>query len=123
MDQNTLTAIAIVAGILILFRLWNRMQRSDNQSVVAALAEGAVVIDVRSPSEFSSGHYPGAVNIPLDLIGSSVEAVGVEHHHPVVVYCASGMRSASARRILQAAGFTRVVNAGSLGNLPAPKRV
>ncbi len=121
MDQNTLTAIAIVAGIYILTRLWSAMQRSDNQSVVAALAAGAIVVDVRSPAEFSDGHYPGAVNIPLDLMGAAIESVGVNHHHPVVVYCASGMRSASARRILQAAGFTRVVNAGTLANLPAPK--
>lgn len=119
MDQNMLTAIAIVAGIYFFIRLWSVMQRSDSQSVIRALAEGAIVVDVRSPLAFSGGHYPGAINIPLDLIDAAIATASVRRHHPLVLYCATGMRSASAQRILQEAGFTRVFNAGALSNLPA----
>lgn len=118
MDQNDLIALSVVAGAFLLLQLWKKMQRTDPKTIIAALAQGAIVIDVRSPAEFASGHYPGAVNVPLHLIGISADAVRAKPDQAIILYCASGMRSGSACRLLKAAGFTQVMNAGSLGDLP-----
>ncbi|MBM4781845.1 MAG: rhodanese-like domain-containing protein [Archangiaceae bacterium] len=76
--------------------------------------EGAKLVDVRSPGEFSSGHLPGAINVPLQELGAQVKKLG-EKDKPVVLYCASGTRSAMACSTLKGLGFTQVFNLGSMG--------
>lgn len=81
------------------------------------LAEGAQVVDVRSASEFDAGHPTGSVNIPLgDLANRAAGELDVSR--PVIVCCATGARSAVARRKLRKLGFRRVLNAGNWRNLP-----
>lgn len=65
---------------------------------------GARLIDVRTPQEFAEGHLQGAKNVPLQVLGSELDAVG-QRGDKVVVYCRSGGRSAHARTMLEAAGF------------------
>lgn len=65
-----------------------------------ALSNGAVIIDVRTKGEFSSGNIKGSQNIPLDKIRGQVERIK-KINKPVVVCCASGMRSGSAKSILK----------------------
>jgi phage shock protein E len=77
--------------------------------------DGAQVIDVRSPGEFNSGHIPGSVNIPLPNMVISLS--GIARNKPVIVCCTSGMRSASAKRILKANGFQEVYNGGGWRSL------
>ena len=78
------------------------------------MAEGAVIVDVRSPAEFGSGANPKSINIPLDQIEAGVSKL--DPAKPVVVFCASGTRSAMAARILQGKGFAQVTNAGPWRN-------
>jgi phage shock protein E len=80
------------------------------------LAAGATVLDVRTPSEFAGGSYPGAVNIPLAALAARTREL--RRDRPVVVYCASGVRSARAAAVLRGAGFGDVVNAGGLRAMP-----
>ena len=75
------------------------------------MAQGAKVIDVRTPGEFASGHVRGAVNIPLDQIGK--KATTLKKNETYILCCRSGMRSASATQQLKSMGFTSVFNAGS----------
>ena len=79
------------------------------------LAEGAVLVDVRSPGEFSSGHIDGARNIPVGSLSVRERELG-DKDRTVILYCASGTRSAMAKRRLRAAGFSRVLNLGSIRN-------
>jgi rhodanese-related sulfurtransferase len=106
--------VIAVGGVLAL-RMLLGGKRVSTEVVKQKLAAGATVIDVRSPGEFSGGAYPGARNIPVQEIGARLKEV--PKGKPVVVYCASGMRSASAARVLAQAGFD-VVNAGGLGHMP-----
>lgn len=76
---------------------------------------GAVVIDVRTPGEFASGHSKGAKNIPLDKISAQVTAIK-KMNKPVIVCCRSGARSGQAASILKNAGI-EVVNAGAWQNV------
>jgi NADPH-dependent 2,4-dienoyl-CoA reductase/sulfur reductase-like enzyme/rhodanese-related sulfurtransferase len=72
-----------------------------------------VVIDVRTPEEFDSGAYPGAVNLPLDELGNRIGDLG-PFDRDIVVYCASGARSAYAQRILMQVGYSNVRNGGGI---------
>lgn len=73
--------------------------------------EGAVIVDVRSKSEFASGHIKGSVNIPLDTLSNNLSKLKSKDK-PVITCCASGMRSASAKGILKSNGYTQVYNGG-----------
>lgn len=72
-----------------------------------------LIIDVRTPDEFSGGAYPGAVNIPLDQLPSKIHEIG-SHSREIILYCASGARSAYGQRVLQQLGFTNVKNGGGI---------
>ncbi|HOX32078.1 MAG TPA: rhodanese-like domain-containing protein [Spirochaetales bacterium] len=78
---------------------------------------GALVVDVRTPDEFADGAYPGAVNIPLNALPSRMAELGPKERC-VVLYCASGARSAQAARLLKQAGYGDVINAGGLEDMP-----
>ena len=72
---------------------------------------GAIILDVRTKKEFESGHIPGAINIPLDLIRGNVSKFKKD---TVIITCsASGKRSASAKSILNYSEFHKVYNAGN----------
>lgn len=77
-----------------------------------------VLIDVRSRLEFFFGHMPGAMCIPLGKItGAALESRGIERDAAILVYCASGSRSAFAAQALKEAGYTRVVDGGGLADV------
>jgi len=81
------------------------------------IKSGAKIVDVRTVEEFEEEHYPNAVNIPVNEIQTRISEIG-EKNVPVVLYCASGARSAFAARVLKNLGFTDVVNAGGLYDMP-----
>lgn len=87
-------------------------------SDLKALLDGkALVVDVRTPAEFASGHHPRAVNIPVDEVPSRMAEFG-DKKRPVVVYCGSGKRSGRAKETLEAAGYKSVINGGGFRDLP-----
>jgi phage shock protein E len=107
----------IVPGILVAFVGWRIVSpRLVRRRLPALLDEGAQVVDVRSSGEFSGGHAPGSINIPLPEIAE--RAGQLDPDRWVIVCCASGTRSAIARWRLRSLGFRRVVNAGPWFNLP-----
>lgn len=83
--------------------------------------KGPLVIDVRTPMEFRMGAVPGAVNVPLDDLPSRADTLIGDKKREVVVYCASGARSAYARRQLNQMGYTNVTNGGGLHNMMAKR--
>lgn len=91
-------------------------RRVSSEVVLEKIKAGATVVDVRSVGEYRGGAYPGAVNIPVQELDRRLGEI--PRDRPIVVYCASGMRSASAERLLRARGFADVVNGGGLGDMP-----
>ena len=67
------------------------------------LADGAVIIDVRSKGEFAGGSVPGSENIPLGSVPGKIKQIK-SLDVPVICVCASGMRSGTAKAQLKAAG-------------------
>jgi rhodanese-related sulfurtransferase len=70
------------------------------------------LIDVRTPEEFASGHIAGAINIPVDALQSRLSEVASDQ--PVVVYCRSGNRSATASQILAQNGYSTIYDLGGI---------
>ena len=81
------------------------------------LPEGARLIDVRTHSEFISGHIEGAVNIPLDRFNHDIAHVIPDKATPVILYCRSGARSGHALSVMHQLGYDQAVNGGSVGSL------
>lgn len=81
------------------------------------MAKGAQIIDVRTQGEYAGGHIKGSKNIPLQSLSSGMNKINKDK--PVITCCASGMRSASAKSILQNNGFKEVYNGGGWASLNA----
>jgi len=116
MDNNTLmyVALAALAAFVLVRRLQNK--KAPPSLVRQKLESGARVIDVRSAQEFAGGSFPKAQNIPLDSLPSRMGELPKDR--TIVLFCASGARSGKAARLLKKAGFTDVLSAGGLGDMP-----
>lgn len=77
--------------------------------------QGALILDVRSAGEYAGGHIQGSVNIALDVLPKNTSKL--KKSQPIIICCASGMRSASAKSILQQQGFNLVYNGGGWSSL------
>lgn len=75
------------------------------------ISNGAVILDVRTKLEYQSGHLKNSINIPIDNLPQNIKKLN--KNRPIITCCASGARSASARRILKSSGFEQVYNGGT----------
>jgi rhodanese-related sulfurtransferase len=82
----------------------------------ALVKQGAIILDVRSKGEYSGGHIRGSVNISVDTLSKNLGKLK-DKNKPIITCCASGMRSASAKSILKANGYTEVYNGGGWSSL------
>ena len=73
-------------------------------------AQEHLLIDVRTPQEYSSGHIAGAVNIPLQELSSRQSELPQDT--PLILYCRSGNRSGQAANLLEDAGYSSIYNLG-----------
>jgi|SRR5690554_6281989 len=89
----------------------NLFADTKNQELLAAIKNGAFMVDVRTPVEFAADSVPRAVNIPLDKIPHRLSKFKGKDR--IVVFCKSGGRSAQAKDILEQSGFENVINGGS----------
>lgn len=64
---------------------------------------GAIIIDVRTETEFSTGHVQNAQNIPLESLHT--KTLSFKKEQPIILCCATGMRSGMARQSLKSKGF------------------
>lgn len=80
------------------------------------VGKDTIVIDVRTPDEYSEGHLDGAVNIDIQSpdFGTILSQLPTDGEY--VVYCRSGNRSAQAVEIMKASGFTNVTDAHGMGD-------
>ena len=92
-----------------------RVPNMSNDELRQELEDGSVtLIDVREPREYSAGHVPSAMNLPIGGLPQS--AAQLDHGARIVVICQSGNRSVRAGKMLLKAGFSDVRNvAGGTG--------
>ena len=83
--------------------------------VPSLLSQGGQIVDVRSVEEYVLAHKDGSINIPLDSLKNRIKEL--DNTKPIILCCASGSRSALAKRTLVAEGFENIHNAGTWSSL------
>ena len=81
------------------------------------MALGAIVVDVRTPSEYKDGHVKGSINLPLQTLNANLNKL--KKDQVIITCCRSGSRSGMAKRMLKANGFEQVHNGGPWTSLKA----
>jgi sulfur-carrier protein adenylyltransferase/sulfurtransferase len=88
------------SGAEVLRQIKSQIEEVDPTAVRAQLSNGAVVVDVREPEEWAAGHIPGAKHVPRSYLESRIEGAIPDRSQHVILYCASGNRSAWATRTM-----------------------
>lgn len=113
--------LLIIAGIAAAVLLPMRLSRVDPQRARELVDRGAQLIDVRSPQEYAAAHLPGALLVPLRQL-TGKKSGSFDPDQALIVYCASGARSALAARSLRRAGYAKVYDLGSISRWPSAER-
>src|SRR6476619_4891322 len=97
------------SGVEVLRQIKSRIDEVDPAAVREQVGNGAVIVDVREPEEWGAGHIPGAIHVPKSYLESRIEGAVPAHEKHVVLYCASGNRSAwAARTLIEDLGYEHV---------------
>ncbi len=110
--MNWTTTLIIAAIVAVIFMMKKTVQISPKDAP-AHSKKGALVIDVRRPAEFNSGHLPVATNIPFDEIETALPHRVKDKNEVVLLHCQSGMRSGMAKQKLKNLGYANVFDLGS----------
>lgn len=92
---------------------------AEPSAVQKAVADGAELIDVRTPEEFDAGHLRGAENIDLSAPDFDERIGALDKAASYVVYCASGNRAGTAIQVMSDQGFDDLINGGGFEDLAA----
>ncbi len=107
----TLYAFALFG--LIAFMVMRRSGQISKKEAAGYVKSGALVVDVRSPHEFSSGHLSQAFNFPLDELEGMLPQKVNDKNRVILVHCRTGLRSKKAKERLQQIGYKNVFDLGS----------
>lgn len=91
------------------------------EAVKKEVSTGPLIIDVRTDDEFAYGAYPGAINIPLDELEDRIDELK-NKDQKIILYCASGARSAYALQFMKEKGYKNAENGGGLARMMARSR-
>ena len=78
---------------------------------------GALIVDVRAPDEYESGHISVAPNVPHEAVADNLAVFGGDKDRAIILYCKSGRRAGIAREALLNAGYKHVYNAGGYSDI------
>lgn len=113
-NQNImLIGIIAVSGLGLLWPLFFRPQGkpvNPGEATLLINREDAVVLDVRQSGEFNAGHLPSAINIPEGKLGERMQELEKHRDKPIILCCASGLRSNRACKDLRKSGFEKLYN-------------
>ena len=118
MSNTTLIVVGLFAVVFIAFIAMKTRSGASNISAQEAhelVAQGALLLDVRSPGEFASGHIKGAKNIAVQGLSKRLGELD-DKSQMIVVYCRSGHRSGSASNILRKNGYENIHDLGAMSN-------
>ncbi len=119
-DNWMLFVVALSSGGMLLWPVLSKSGGSaginPNEAVQLMNREKAVVVDVCSAEEFAGGHVVGAKNIPLGELEAKLSAAIKNKSTPVILVCASGMRSRRAVSVAKNLGFEKAYSlTGGMG--------
>ena len=106
-----ITALAVAAGVSVCSTIGTGFKTIPAQTAIGMAASDSVtIIDVRSEGEYAQGHLKKAHLMPVSELSESLASIANLKEKPILVYCHSGNRSASASSILARNGFTHIYN-------------
>ncbi|HET9087790.1 MAG TPA: rhodanese-like domain-containing protein [Acidobacteriaceae bacterium] len=105
--------ICVALAVIALFFVLKKSGQASVGEAQSQLRSGALLIDVRSPSEYRSGHLPSAINLPLNRLEAELPRRVPDKDQPLLLHCQSGMRSGTAKKKLAGMGYRNVFNLGS----------
>lgn len=92
-----------------MFGLFKSKPTVSVEDLKEMINNGAIIIDVRTPQEFNGGNLKGAINIPVQVIGSKIDEIkNLNKNNKVILYCKSGGRAGTAESILQKNGIESI---------------
>jgi phage shock protein E len=109
-----LPAILLFILVALYFYLW-RSSQAALKYAREYLRQGGLLIDVRSPAEFRSGHLPRAVNLQLNELDTFVPQLAQNKDQILLLHCKTGLRSGLAAQRLRRQGYVRAFNLGRYG--------
>ncbi|MCB0351984.1 MAG: rhodanese-like domain-containing protein [Bdellovibrionales bacterium] len=109
--------VFIALGIFFIYPKLSLAEFATTDVVKKAVDSGALVIDVRTPQEFESGHAKEAINVPYDEIVDNPRMLQESKDRAIIVYCRSGRRSSIAKSTLESLGFRNILNAGGVSEM------
>lgn len=125
-----ITVIIFLTGLSIFIMYRNNTKKEDTDMGYVSIDSkeakyrienetGYILLDVRRPNEFNSGHIPDAINIPNETIGTTASIPELpKKDQRIYVYCRSGARSKQASGKLAAMGYTNIVEMGGINTWP-----
>lgn len=105
--------LVILGAALMLYLLLPRFSVVSIEEAQRKLGQGGHLVDVRTEPEFRQHSVPGSINIPLHDIKDRIRDSDIQPSDPILVFCQSGMRSHSAKKILHSMGYLDVHNLGA----------
>lgn len=117
--SNTQLIVTGVCVLMVVIVVAMRMRAGASQisgtEARDLVSQGALLLDVRSPQEFASGHIQGAKNIAVQELSGRLGELK-DTNQVIVVYCRSGQRSGSASRLMRQRGYEHVHDLGAMSN-------
>lgn len=98
---------------LIAFMVMRRSGQISTKEGAELVKRGAMIVDVRTPDEFNSGHLSQAFNMPVDEIQSTLPGKVKDKNRVILLHCKTGIRSKKAKAALARVGYANVFDMGS----------
>lgn len=100
--------LIVLTLLLLATTVWGQNNPLDSTSIFDS---ENLLVDVRTPSEYASGHIKNAVNIPFNKIAEDIKYFAPNKERTIVLYCESGARAKFAENILKELGYKNIINA------------
>ena len=115
--KNVVLYVVMVTGLTALF-VWLKSRNAERAPAPAAMvvspesgmARPIVLVDVRTPEEYRTGHKEGALNIPVDEVEQRAAQLLPDKNAVILLYCRTGKRADKALEVLRKMGYSHVEN-------------
>lgn len=111
--KNAILFLGILLAVYTTYRIYRYQTLDDGLDLL--IRNGAVILDVRTESEYKTGHIPGSENISLGTLRERY--TGLDKSKTYITVCSHGLRSVKAEHLLKERGFKKVYNGGAWTDL------
>lgn len=108
-----LITVTVMLIVYVCYKTYSTSKVDNN--LPALLAKNAIILDVRTNTEFEGGHIPGAINIPLGQLRTV--PINIDTNRIIITCCSHGLRSIKALEILKNRGYKHAFNGGAWTDL------